>query len=101
MKKHELVIPTAEEERLINAGIAADSDAYELTDKEFERMKPVVDVHPTIPPRVRGPQKTLVKDRITIRLNHDVVGYFKGHGKGWQTKINDILQKYVDSHRTA
>ena len=38
------------------------------------------------------------KKSTTIRLNAEVLGFFKARGKGWQTMVNDILQKYVDSH---
>ena len=46
----------------------------------------------------RGKQKKPVKKQLTIRLNGEIVDFFKTHGKGWQTEINDILQKYVDTH---
>ncbi len=35
-----LFLDTPEEEARINAGIAADPDAHELTDEDFARMKP-------------------------------------------------------------
>lgn len=70
-----------------------------LTDEILARMRPVVESHPEIPPRVRGPQKTPPKKITTIRLNAEVVDYFRSQGKGWQTKINDVLQGYVDSMR--
>lgn len=41
------------------------------------------------------------KQSITIRLNAEVLDFFKSQGKGWQTKINDTLQKYVNSHHSA
>jgi uncharacterized protein (DUF4415 family) len=41
------------------------------------------------------------KKSTTIRLNAEVLDFFKSQGKGWQTKINDILQKYVNSHHAA
>ena len=47
-------------------------------------------------PKLANPKKST-----TIRLNAEVLDFFKAHGKGWQTKINDILQKYVDSHHAA
>ena len=69
-----------------------------LSDDLLARMRPVVKCHPGIPARVRGTQKNALKDRITIRLDHEVVEFFKSHGKGWQTRINDILQEHVNSH---
>ena len=44
-------------------------------------------------PKLVNPKKST-----TIRLNAEVLEFFKACGNGWQTKINDILQKYVDSH---
>lgn len=41
------------------------------------------------------------KQSITIRLNAEILDYFKGQGKGWQTRINDTLQSYINSHPTA
>ncbi len=41
------------------------------------------------------------KQSTTIRLNAEVLDFFKSQGKGWQTQINDILQKYVNSHHTV
>ena len=45
-------------------------------------------------PRLNKPKKST-----TIRLNAEVLDFFKAHGKGWQTKINDVLQDYVESTR--
>lgn len=47
--------------------------------------------------RVRGKQRKPTKKQLTIRLNNEVIDFFKDQGNGWQTRINDILQKYVDS----
>lgn len=48
--------------------------------------------------RTRGKQKHPTKEQLTIRLNKEVVTYFKSRGKGWQTRVNEVLQEYVDSH---
>ena len=39
------------------------------------------------------------KKSVTIRLDDDVVKWFKGQGKGWQTKMNWVLRLYFASHR--
>jgi len=70
-----------------------------LTDEILARMRPVAESHPDIPARVRGPQKKSTKEITTIRLNAEVVDFFRSQGKGWQTKINDVLQGYIDSMR--
>lgn len=72
-------------------------DSPPLSKKMLSRMQPVKKAHPAIPPRVRGPQVIPTKRQLTLRLNRDVVEYFKLHGKGWQTQINDVLVEYVRS----
>jgi len=39
------------------------------------------------------------KKSVTIRLDSDVVNWFKAQGKGWQTKMNWALRLYYASHR--
>ncbi len=34
----------------------------------------------------------------TIRLDARILDFFKSRGKGWQTRINDVLQDYINSH---
>ena len=35
------------------------------------------------------------KDRLTIRIDHDVVEWLKKKGSGYQTRINAILRSYM------
>ncbi|MGA3055595.1 MAG: BrnA antitoxin family protein [Candidatus Korobacteraceae bacterium] len=35
------------------------------------------------------------KDRLTIRIDHDVVEWLKKRGSGYQTRINAILRSYM------
>jgi uncharacterized protein (DUF4415 family) len=46
---------------------------------------------------VRGPQRTPTKERITIRLSHDVVEQFRATGDGWQTRIDTALQEWLSA----
>jgi uncharacterized protein (DUF4415 family) len=39
-------------------------------------------------------------DLITIRVKRSVLAYFKAPGKGYQTRINRVLESYV-RHRTG
>ena len=45
--------------------------------------------------KVRGgrPKAAVTKVSITIRLDSDVVGRFKGDGPGWQGRVNEALRK--------
>lgn len=40
------------------------------------------------------------KQKITIRLDKDVVNWFKSHGKGYQTRINAVLRTYMEAHKS-
>lgn len=68
-----------------------------LSDALLKRMRPVVETHPDIPSRVRGPQKAPTKKSTTIRLNAEVLEFFKAQGNGWQTRVNAVLHDYVKS----
>jgi uncharacterized protein (DUF4415 family) len=37
------------------------------------------------------------KDRLTIRVDHDVVEWLKKEGRGYQTRINAILRSYMNA----
>lgn len=39
------------------------------------------------------------KKPVTLRLDRDVLDWFKSTGKGYQTKINAILRSYVEAHK--
>jgi len=41
------------------------------------------------------------KDRLTIRVDHDVVQWLKKYGKGYQTRINAILRSYMEAQSNA
>jgi uncharacterized protein (DUF4415 family) len=41
------------------------------------------------------------KDRLTIRVDHDVVQWLKKNGRGYQTRINAILRSYMEAKSSA
>lgn len=41
------------------------------------------------------------KTSVHLRLDSDVVEWFKGHGKGHLTRMNAVLRAYVDAHRRS
>ncbi|MFC7332487.1 BrnA antitoxin family protein [Rhodocista pekingensis] len=52
----------------------------------------------------RGPPSLYrpVKEVVTIRLDADVLHWFRDHaagGRGYQTRINAALRAYMDQHR--
>lgn len=37
------------------------------------------------------------KEAIKLRIDRDVLGWFRGTGKGYQTRINNVLRAFVQS----
>ncbi|MDB5961742.1 MAG: hypothetical protein JWP59_3036 [Massilia sp.] len=44
-------------------------------------------------------QNAALKQIVTIRLDTDMLDWFKGAGPGYQTRINQILRQYMADHR--
>jgi uncharacterized protein (DUF4415 family) len=41
------------------------------------------------------------KERLTLRLDHEIVDFFKRGGRGYQTRINAVLRAYVKAQIAA
>jgi uncharacterized protein (DUF4415 family) len=78
-----------------------EGEVRELTEEDFALFVPFSE----LPPRqqeillslkkLRGPQKAPTKQRITIRLSPEVVTKFRATGKGWQSRIDEVLQDWL------
>lgn len=42
--------------------------------------------------------KPRTKAHMTLRLDADVLGWFRAQGRGYQTRINAILRRYYEQH---
>ncbi|MBK1717148.1 BrnA antitoxin family protein [Thiocystis violacea] len=85
------IIPTDEEDAAITAAAAlSDPDARPLTDEEWETVKPRS--------RVGRPPSPTPKVSTTIRFDADVLAAMKATGPGWQTRVNEIVRAYVETH---
>jgi uncharacterized protein (DUF4415 family) len=79
-------------------------DAPEWTAEQFARAEIAIGrsvVHPArgTLTRPRGrPRKADAKIHIHIRLSPQVLGYFRATGPGWQTRIDEVLRKWVLRH---
>lgn len=40
------------------------------------------------------------KKQITLRLDPDVLTFYREHGKGYQTVMNAVLRKYMEVRRS-
>ena len=89
-------ISDAEEAR-IQEMIAGDPDAPEATDEELAGARPFAEVFPDLMESIarnRGrPAIDKPRQQISLRLEPDVIAKFKATGKGWQSRINDVLKK--------
>jgi len=47
----------------------------------------------------RGLQPIPPKKQLTLRMDSDVIEWFKKQGRGYQTKINSLLRAYMEEHR--
>lgn len=74
-----------------------DPENPEWTEEMFARAKPLGEMpediqkafkRPPGRPRVAAP-----KPVVSLRMDQDVLDYFKSTGPGWQSRINDILAK--------
>jgi uncharacterized protein (DUF4415 family) len=64
-------------------------DAPELDDDWFDRAE--VRIGDKVIRRGRPPGSS--KNLVSLRLDKDVIDYFRSTGPGWQTRINDALKK--------
>jgi len=68
----------------IEAAIASDPDAAPILDEAWFREAEIV-----IP---------ATKVSTSIRVDNDVMGWFRQQGKGWQTRMNAVLRAYAKAH---
>jgi uncharacterized protein (DUF4415 family) len=47
----------------------------------------------------RGLKPIPRKQQVTLRLDADVLDWFRAQGRGYQTQINALLRAYVEAHR--
>ena len=67
-----------------------------LTPEEIKRLRPASEFFAErgIPmPRMGRPPAERTKQSVTIRIDGDVVAYFKSGGPGWQTRMHEVLAR--------
>ncbi|GAX40862.1 hypothetical protein NIES4075_18280 [Tolypothrix sp. NIES-4075] len=47
----------------------------------------------------RGLKPTPNKVEVTVRLDSDVLEWFKAQGRGYQTQMNALLRAYMEAHK--
>jgi uncharacterized protein (DUF4415 family) len=74
-------------DREIENAVKSDADAAPILDKEWFRNAKLV-----LPER---------KVPISLRMDREVVEWFKARGKRYQSRMNAVLKAYVQAHRKA
>jgi uncharacterized protein (DUF4415 family) len=69
----------------IARAVAEDPDAAPILGEEFWKSAKLVMPTP--------------KQAISIRLDTDVLDFFKGQGPGYQSRINAVLRSYMDAKK--
>ena len=83
--KKKIIRPSAEEDAAITKAAMADPDNTPFTDEEWEKVKPTL---------VRGRGRPLgsgAKEQVTLRIDKEILDFYKSKGEGWQTFINQVL----------
>jgi uncharacterized protein (DUF4415 family) len=69
----------------IRQAVASDPDAAPIASAEWFKHVQVQILKP--------------KKAVSVRLDQDILEWFRQHGKGYQTRINAVLRAYVDSQK--
>ena len=64
------------------------SDIPEISPEQFARAVVRVGLRPIEP-----------KKQVTLRLDADVLAWFKAQGPGYQTRINALLREFMRAHQ--
>ena len=72
-------------DKQIRNAVAADPDAAPVVTADWFRKASLLEPQP--------------KKAVSIRLDEDVLEWFKRRGSGYQTRINAVLRAYVEPQR--
>ena len=100
-RKRKVIIPTPEEDAIINAGIADDPDTFELDEEWFanaltteELLAQYPELAKVIPPS--NSRNTAPKgEPVSVRIDADIADHFRNSGVGWERRLNQTLRQTV------
>jgi len=107
MQKSENIVPyTADELRAMRERGESETDWERVRALTYEEIEAAIASDPdeagwevdwsTAMAGIPGP-----KEQITLRIDGDIVNWFKDTGKGYQTRINTVLRRYVEAQKRA
>jgi uncharacterized protein (DUF4415 family) len=76
------------------------ADEEDCMNKEYEPDwdQPAAGAHAGAP---KQPVANGTKQIVTIRLDIDMLEWFKAAGPGYQTRVNQVLRDYMEAQRAA
>lgn len=81
-------MPTIAENRAIVAAAKSDPDAKPLSPRQLKAMVPFK--------VLRGrPKSDNAKKLVSVRYSPEILAYFRSTGEGWQSRMDQVLRKYV------
>jgi uncharacterized protein (DUF4415 family) len=90
-KRTSIVMPSVAEDKVITAAAKSDPDAQPLTPTQLKSMIPLKAL-------CGRPKAEKTKQLVSVRYSREVIEYFKSTGDGWQSRMDDVLLKYVAQH---
>jgi uncharacterized protein (DUF4415 family) len=90
-KRLNIILPTLEEDKEINQGIASDPDTYELSQREIREMQWMRERH----------SKNKSQKQEAPPIDRDIVDAFKAIGPDWQMHINRALREWLKEHHRS
>jgi uncharacterized protein (DUF4415 family) len=65
---------------------------------EYARVSTPEDILARRRGRPVGSLKTAPKEKTSIRFDSDVLAALRATGRGWQTRVNDVMREWVARH---
>jgi uncharacterized protein (DUF4415 family) len=82
-----------------------DFETAPLTDEEIKHLRPALEVFAERGiPLPKGPGRPVSgkgKQQVTLRLDNEIIDFFKAAGPGWQTRLNAELASVVRQRKKA
>jgi len=81
-----------------------DDDNPEWTEEDFKNAMPFSALPESLQTTLlglkegRGKQKAPIKVSTTVRFDSDVLTAFRATGRGWQTRMNNVLKDWLKEH---
>lgn len=89
--KHPPKLTAEQRERLARAAAMPDAEI------DYSDIPPQKGVVQWTRPGALVPSEN--KQQVTLRLDSDVLNFFKGTGKRYQSRINAVLREYIKAHQ--